>query len=330
MNSDNRLNNLLAWLDAQEIGADPASLRPASSDASFRRYYRVTTDHGPAIVMDAPSEHEDCRPFVDISARLRNAGLLAPEIKAEDLQNGFLLLEDFGDEWMLDSLKTGDEDNLYKMAMEDLLRMQKNCSPAGLPAYDKNLLLREMQLFPDWLLAEHLGIAAVKYRDLLSTLFELLVENAREQNQVFVHRDYHSRNLMIVEDELGILDFQDALSGPISYDLVSILKDCYIQWPEKRIQQWLTWYYNKARSAGLLEVDFKHFRRWFDLMGVQRHLKASGIFARLAHRDGKHGYLKDIPRTLSYIQNIAPDYPELEPLSGLIRQTVLPALETAQ
>ncbi len=320
---------LQIWLE-NSVGLGEFSLELASGDASFRRYYRATlADGATRIVMDAPPENEDCRPFVAVARHLGGLGLNVPVIHAADLEQGFLLLSDLGSEHYLDLLEQGQRDRLYADALSALKVMQACGKRDGLPLYSSELLLREMGLFPEWLLGRHLGLTLdADERQILDRLFELLVANALEQPQVFVHRDYHSRNLLVTSVlNPGILDFQDAVVGPVTYDLVSLLKDCYISWPRERVKEWVFGYYELALESGVLHKEHEEvFLRWFDLMGVQRHLKASGIFARLNIRDGKPGYLKDIPRTLGYIVELAPEYPELEQLAGLVSKRVLPAL----
>lgn len=291
-------------------------LVPASSDASFRSYFRVTTPRGPVILMDAPPDREDSRPFVDVAERLRECGVNAPRILASDLEEGFLLLSDLGDDCYLACLDENSADALYDDAITALVAIQRHGRTEGLPAYDEAALRREMALFPDWLLERHLGLDTSAVRTELEAAMDALVAAALEQPRVFVHRDYHSRNLMRTpHDNPGILDFQDAVTGPITYDLVSLLRDCYIAWPGARIDAWIERYRERASAAGLGVADGTRFRRWFDLMGVQRHLKASGIFARLYHRDGKPGYLADIPRTWHYIAEQLDRYDDLRPLA---------------
>lgn len=291
---------------------------PASSDASFRSYFRVTTARGPVILMDAPPEQEDSRSFVDVAERLRECGVNAPRVLASDLDEGFLLLSDLGDDCYLACLDEQSADTLYDDAIDALVAIQRQGRTTGLPEYDENLLRREMMLFPDWLLERHLGLDTTPVRAELAAAMQALVTAALEQPRVFVHRDYHSRNLMrTARDNPGILDFQDAVAGPITYDLVSLLRDCYIAWPEARVDAWIERYRERAAAAGLEVADAATFRRWFDLMGVQRHLKASGIFARLYHRDGKPGYLADIPRTWRYVAAQLDRHDELRPLAAV-------------
>jgi len=326
-----RLRLLRDWL-ADVVGAREFSLAPASADASFRRYFRLTFSEGDSLVaMDAPPAREDCGPFVQVETLLREAGLHAPEILALDLERGFLLLEDLGSLSYLDVLDDDSADALYRDAMQALLTMQREVPVAGLPAYDRALLEREMQLFQDWLLESHLGMVLDEpSRRMLGTATTALVESALEQPVVCVHRDYHSRNLMVVEGfNPGIIDFQDAVAGPVSYDLVSLLRDCYVRWDDARVDAWVMEYWESARGVGLLgDVTVPQLLRWFDLMGVQRHLKAAGIFARLYHRDGKPGYLADIPRTLGYIVSVGRRRAEVAGLAELVSGRVLPALQT--
>lgn len=303
----------------------------ASGDASFRRYFRINLPHGATrIAMDAPPDKEDCAPFVAIAAQFAEAGLHVPEVIAQDLTQGFLLLEDLGSTHYLDVLGESNADRLYGDAMGALVSLQA-CGPhAGLPAYDTAMLEREMALFDDWLLGTHLGLALdAGEHAMLAQSVALLRDNALAQPQVAVHRDYHSRNLLVPPggQSPGVIDFQDAVIGPVTYDLVSLLKDCYIAWPRVQVDAWAMAYFQLAVQSGVLRSEHEDaFLRWFDLMGAQRHLKAAGIFARLNHRDGKSGYLKDIPRTLGYIVALADRYPELAGLAGLIDRRVLPAL----
>ena len=329
MNTDARLGQLERWL-AQFDGLENARPEPASEDASFRRYFRVR-NHESFIVMDAPPP-EDCRKFVVVAGYLQKMGLNAPRILQADPEQGFLLITDLGTEPYLSVLDTRPElgDALYRDAIDALLTIQANGEEfqGALPPYDEQLLRFELSIFREWLCERHLGLElSVSERSMWHRTCDLLVANALEQPRVFVHRDFHSRNLMRVsERNPGILDFQDALEGPLTYDLVSLLKDCYVRWPTDVIRERVDWF-----LAGLPEPveDEAVFMRHFDLMGAQRHLKAAGIFARLMHRDGKAGYLGDIPRTLGYVVEIAPDYPQLGPLASMIEEKVLPKLETA-
>ncbi len=321
-----RIKKLKKWLTDQ-VGLPSFSLEPASGDASFRRYFRVTLSDKSYIAMDAPPDKEDCRPFVSIARQLQAAGLNVPSIHAENLEQGFLLLDDLGSTLYLDILNPGNADQLYADAITSLVQLQSKMPAEALPPYNRALLMQEMELFREWLLQKHLGLTLSDSDHLLLTqAFELLADSALEQPQVAVHRDYHSRNLMQTQPNPGILDFQDAVNGPVTYDLVSLLRDCYIQWPVEQVEGWAMAYFKQAVTSDvLLSQHEDQFLQWFDLMGVQRHLKAAGIFARLCHRDGKPGYLKEIPRTLGYIESTAPCYPQLGCLAQLISERVLAA-----
>jgi aminoglycoside/choline kinase family phosphotransferase len=328
-NMSERLSLLENWLRT-EAGLTDFTLKPASEDASFRRYFRISLQDGSTfIAMDAPPEHEDCAPFVDIARRLRQIGVHTPEIHAQDLEQGFLLLEDLGGESYLDNLDEEAVERLYGDALAALVSMQACVDPTGLPRYDREMLMTEMSLFPEWLLGKHLEFdLSDDDRKMLDETFVLLADSALEQPPVFVHRDYHSRNLMACSaQQPGVIDFQDAVQGPVTYDLVSLLRDCYIKWPAIQVDEWAWGYYQLCVQSGVLQdIHEDKFMRWFDLMGAQRHLKAAGIFARLAYRDGKTGYLNDIPRTLGYIVEVADRQPELKPLVAFIDERVLPGL----
>lgn len=309
-----------------------ADLAPASADASFRRYFRLRTAAGSYIVMDAPPEREDCLPFLRVAGYLEAMRLNAPRVIDGDIDAGFLLLSDLGTRLYLDELKSNpvDSTTLYADAINALLTMQRRgvAYQSALPPYDEALLRFELSLFKDWLCGRHLKLSFsaadnVAWRE----LGDLLVDNALHQPQVFVHRDYHSRNLMhCAENNPGILDFQDAVEGPLTYDLVSLLKDCYLRLPAEQVRESALEFYRHLDISIRRRVDERLFRRYFELMGVQRHVKAAGIFARLNHRDGKQVYLADIPRTLSYIIELGPHYEELEFLIELISARVLPAM----
>ncbi len=325
-----RLEILRRWV-AERLGREDFSLRPASEDASFRSYFRVQYDATSYIVMDAPPAKEDSKPFIEVSRSFHALGLNVPEVLEVDLQRGFLLLTDLGSRLYLDALNEDNVERLYGDAMGALLVLQA-CGPAAdqLPAYDHRLLWDEMELFRDWLLQRHLGIElGPDQQQLLDKAFAKLAEMALQQPRTCVHRDYHSRNLMVTEkNNPGILDFQDAVIGPITYDLVSLLRDCYIDWPRASVLEWLLGYRELALQSGVLrDVEEQQFLRWFDWMGVQRHLKAAGIFARLHYRDGKEGFLQDIPRTVGYISEVAGRYEELADLHDLVETRVIPRLD---
>ena len=324
-----RLDALKRWLES-ELEFRDYTINPASSDASFRRYFRVVHNGENFIVMDAPPEREDTRPFVSVSRLFFDAGLNVPEVIDTDLEQGYLLLSDLGSESYLDALNKDTCERLYGDALAALAVIQ-TCATGDLPAYDRALLEQEMELFRDWLVGRHLDVSLTDSQNkMLDDVFELLVDNALAQPKVCVHRDYHSRNLMVTpKNNPGILDFQDAVLGPVTYDLVSLLRDCYIKWPQEQVEEWALGYQQLALQSGILRSehdDPELFLRWFDLMGVQRHLKAAGIFARLNHRDGKSGYLDDIPRTLSYITNLESRHPDLAALCIFIENEVLRSL----
>lgn len=282
--------------------------------------------------MDAPPENEDCLPFLRVAGYLESMQLNAPRVLEANLDDGFLLLSDLGSRPYLAALQQEPDaaPRLYADAIDALLRMQRRGAAfqSHLPPYDEKLLRFELSLFHDWLCGTHLGIEFTDDEEAYwQELCDRLVANALDQPQVFVHRDYHSRNLMVCDDNPGILDFQDAVEGPLTYDLVSLLKDCYVKWPADQVWQWALDFYQGLEGALRESVDEAQFRRYFELMGVQRHLKAAGIFARLNHRDGKSVYLGDVPLTLSYVIDVAPRYPELAPLAKLIETRVLPGMQ---
>jgi len=285
----------------------------ASADASFRSYWRVTRGESSWIIMDAPPDQEDVGPFVDIADRLTTANLSAPEVFAQDRLNGFLLLSDLGTRTYLAELNDTSVDALYADALNALLRMQERTDTRDLPIYDHMRLTAEMQLFSDWFLTRHLGVVAdAQATALIDNCMLVLASSALEQPQAFVHRDYHSRNLMVLpQANPGVLDFQDAVLGPITYDLASLLKDCYIQWPANRVAVWAEAHRRRLHAVGLTQADASTWSRWFDWMGLQRHLKVLGIFARLYHRDGKRGYLNDLPLVLHYTLECCARYEDL-------------------
>lgn len=298
------------------------TLKPASADASFRRYFRVFIDDRTFVVMDAPPQHEDCRPFLQVADILSATGVHVPNILAQNLEHGFLLLSDLGNTTFLQALTsdTARVDQLYADAIDALIQMQLSQRTEGLPDYDETLLLRELNLFPDWYIAKHLGKALSDQQTvMLSTIFARILANNLAQPKVLVHRDYHSRNLMVSTPNPGIIDFQDAVVGPVTYDLVSLFKDAYIYWDEERVLDWVIRYWEKARKAGLpLSADFAEFYRDFEWMGVQRHLKILGIFARLNYRDGKTTYLDDMPLVMNYLRKACHRYSEFHLLHNLL------------
>ncbi|MEO7241975.1 MAG: phosphotransferase [Variovorax sp.] len=307
----------------------PASARLASADASFRRYFRVDTIAGDSrIIMDAPPDMEDSAPFVKIAALMREAGVKAPRVLAWDQRDGFLLLDDLGQRTMLEVVDSNDAETnrpLYEQAIDALVRWQQASRAGVLPPYDRALLERELTLFPDWYLARHRGVVVEgKLAERLAQSFEIIVRENLKSPQVFVHRDFMPRNLMVADNdaeraELGVLDFQDAVYGPISYDIASLMRDAFLSWDEAFVIDITARYWERAREAGLpVDADFGDFYRAVEWMGLQRHLKVAGIFARLTLRDGKAKYLADAPRFIGYIRATASRYRELAPLSHII------------
>lgn len=301
------------------------SLAPASADASFRRYFRATFDDGETcVVMDAPPSHEDCKPWLHVQQLFAAAGMHVPQVLAQDLERGYLLLSDLGNQTYLPALTPATAPALYSDALDALIALQTASQPGQLPEYDEALLRRELMLFPEWYLGKHLGITLDdKQQKVLETVFQRILAINLAEPRVYVHRDYHSRNLMVVSPDKGanpgVIDFQDAVYGPMSYDLVSLFKDAYIQWDEEVVIDWLVRYWEKARKQGLpIREDFGDFYRDYEWMGVQRHLKVLGIFARLYHRDGKDGYLKDMPLVLDYLRRACARYDGLLPLLRLL------------
>jgi len=316
-----RQERLQRWLSGVLPGY-AGELQPASEDASFRRYFRIHSDGLSRIVMDAPPDKEDCHRFVQVAKAFARRGLHVPEVLAADYQQGFLLLSDFGACHYLSVLTEENADALYGDALQSLLALQRGgAQDIVLPPYDRALLMSEMQLFRDWYLERHLGLVLNAAREaVLTDSFTVLAQAALDQPRVWVHRDFHSRNLMVlVSDNPGVLDFQDAVVGPVTYDLVSLLRDCYIAWPEDWVGGWVRRYHAEAQVAGIIrDIPVSQFQRWFDYMGIQRHLKAIGIFARLYHRDGKTAYLQEIPRTMDYLLTACERYPVLHGLQRLL------------
>lgn len=321
--SDPRLTSLKQWLStlaAPSIKVE--SMRPASSDASFRRYFRIDgADGATYIVMDAPPPQENVQPFIQVAELFGQSGVTVPQVLAQDIERGFLLLTDLGSTTYLHQLSADTAHKLYMDAIDALVQLQVQSQPDVLPEYDRALLMRELTLFPEWYIGKHLGAMLTAAQEAeLNKVFDVLLANNMAQPQVFVHRDFHSRNLMVLESgNPGILDFQDAVYGPITYDLVSLLRDAYIHWDEEMVLDWAVRYWEQAKRAGLpVNPDIDTFYRDFEFMGLQRHLKVLGIFARLYHRDGKDAYLKDMPLVMEYARKTANRYTALKPLVRLL------------
>ncbi|MHC1480593.1 aminoglycoside phosphotransferase family protein [Frateuria aurantia] len=318
-NSTDRAQQRLEWA-RQRCGQHDIKLEPASADASFRSYWRLGTAAPGQLLMDSPPTLENPLPWLEIGRRLHDAGLHVPEVYAADLEQGFLLIEDLGDQLYLGALDEASADALYRDAMQALLQIQTRVDTTGLAVYDQAFLLREMELLPEWYLGRHLGLDPAPWQRALQPVFLQLAAQASEQPQGFVHRDFHSRNLLVsAAHNPAIIDFQGALLGPLTYDLASLLRDCYIRWPDPQVHAWVEEHRRQLVTAGRLapEVDEPQFLRWFELTGLQRHLKVLGLFCRLAYRDGKQAYLADLPLVFDYVQRAAARYPELEPLTHL-------------
>jgi len=319
------------WLSRQQAWPQPdGRLQMVSGDASFRRYFRQPLARGSLIAVDAPPEQEDCRPFVAIADVLHRQGLCVPEVLAWSSQEGFMLLTDLGDTLLRPQLDEASANTLYGAAMTALVQLQGTPAPDGyfLPRYDRERLLTEMRLLTGWFIPQYLGLTlADEQAAMLEQQFALIADRALAQPTVFVHRDYHSRNLMLTpEGELGIIDFQDAVTGPVTYDLASLLRDAYVSWPEADVRRWVQQFRDELLAAGRLDaaVTPEQFQAWFDWMAAQRHLKIIGIFARLSLRDGKHGYLADIPLVFRYLLDEIAAYEELQPLHQFMT-SLLPA-----
>ncbi|OOG60092.1 phosphotransferase [Rhodanobacter sp. C03] len=343
--TQDRATARLAWT-RHTLGDPTLTLASASVDASFRSYWRTQHQGQSWVVMDSPPAQEDPQPWLEIGARLSAAGLHVPAVKAQDLQQGFLLIEDLGSQLYLPALNDSTVDALYGDAMDALLRMQRDANVDGMQPYDHAFLQRELEIMPEWFLGRHLGhTPSCAEWDTLESAFTVLLHNALAQPRCFVHRDYHSRNLLIVDHDSprtiaqrlasrgntapgllspGIIDFQGALIGPITYDLASLLRDCYIAWERERVEGWVEGYRQCLQAAQLIDaaVDRQHFLRWFDLIGLQRHIKVLGIFCRLCYRDGKPGYLDDLPRVYDYVVDVASRYPELADFVALLQRCV--------
>ena len=316
-----RIQLLENWLKEQ-FPDEPFTLQPASADASFRRYFRVSFKDQTLIAMDAPPQQEGCTPFIQVAEILAATGVHVPKIVAQNLDQGFLLLSDLGNTTFLQALNNqmDSANQLYGDAIDALIKLQLSQQVEGLPGYDEALLLRELNLFPDWYVAKHLRVAITeKQQAVLQSIFTRIIQNNIAQPRVLVHRDFHSRNLMVTSPNPGIIDFQDAVVGPITYDLVSLFKDAYIRWDEERILDWMIRYWEKARKAGLpVPTDFAEFYRDFEWMGVQRHIKILGVFARLYYRDGKENYLNDMPLVMEYLRKTCKRYREFHLLLNLL------------
>ncbi|MCB1756670.1 MAG: phosphotransferase [Gammaproteobacteria bacterium] len=315
---DARLKQLKRWIFDCGFNAD--SLQPASADASFRRYFRLADGDSSWIVMDSPPEHNDNQPFLAISRRLENAGINAPVVERHDLQAGFILLGDLGSRHYLDVLDQSNAAALYADAIRTIVDMQSRVDTDGLALYDEQALRAEMQLFPEWFVGTYKGLSLNRrQQDCLEATFALCVSSALEQPAAFVHRDYHSRNLMYLEQRNpGVLDFQDAVRGPLTYDIVSLLKDCYISWPEEFVYSLLEDFRRQLVREQGIAADRQTFERWFDLMGLQRHLKVLGIFCRLNFRDGKPAYMNDLPLVFRYVERVCRKYPALAEFHQLL------------
>ena len=323
--NDPRYLQMQHWLSTlpKSHQIDPTTASSASADASFRRYFRVQAGDLTRIVMDAPAPQEDTRPFIAVSKALAATGVTVPQVFEADSDQGYLLLGDLGSTTYLDVLDESSASALYSDAINALATFQQKGDCTALPHYDTALLRKELDLYPDWYIAKHKKVALnAKQSAALNQTFEAIIANNLAQPTVFVHRDYHSRNLMLLaQGNPGILDFQDAVCGPITYDLVSLLRDAYIRWEEEQVIDWVVRYWERARKAGLpVNNDFSVFYRDFEWMGLQRHLKVLGIFARLNYRDGKSRYLDDMPLVLSYVKKVCERYNDLAPLHHLINQ----------
>lgn len=329
--ADSRKDALVHWLE-QELRMPIDSIEPASSDASFRRYFRVSRGQQRFIVMDAPPAKENLQPFIEVAKLFARAKINVPDIFQQNLKQGFLLLQDFGSQCFLDALQAGSAAALYRYALDSLFWLQGNIDigSCGLPVYDESLLKRELGIFEEWYLQKFVRLDLNRSeRQIIAATGSFLCTSALQQPRVCVHRDYHSRNLMVTaENPPGVLDFQDAVIGPVTYDLVSLLRDCYIAWPEQQIESWMRDYYQRLLEQGGISCSLGQFRRWFDLMGMQRHLKATGIFARLYLRDAKPDYLADIPRTMNYVLQVCSRYKELSAFRQLLHKYRLPRQRT--
>lgn len=319
----NRQSRLLDFARVALRAVD-LTIKVASADASFRSYWRVHDGDRAWIVMDAPPVQEDVRPWLDIGARLRAAGLHAPEVFASDIENGFILMEDLGARTYLPELNDRTVDSLYGDALNALFVMQERVGAENLPVFDATRTIPEMELLGEWFLQRHLGfVPSCGEWDVIENAFRLIATSADEQPRRFMHRDFHSRNLLVAaQNNPAIIDFQGAMLGPIAYDLASLLRDCYIAWPIERVDAWVENYRKRIAAAKIADVDGAHFRRWFDLIGLQRHIKVLGLFCRLWYRDGKLGYLSDLPLVFEYVISVSRLYPQLTDFSALLERAV--------
>ncbi len=327
--SDPRFLALNSWI-ARTLG-DDAQVALISGDASFRRYFRVQLPKQSFIAMDSPPDLVPVAPFIALANAYQARGIKAPEVKAAELSQGFLLLSDLGDTQLLDALNSDNVSHYYgrALALLDQVLTITEADGESLPDYDDEFVLRELNIFLEWLVQHHLKLNIDNQtREMIDECFGLLIDNVAQQPKVGMHRDYHSRNLMLCDDELAVIDFQDAVIGPITYDAVSLLRDCYVRWPDEVVTPLIAQHYQQMRTLGLIEetVSLSQYRRWFDLMGMQRHLKAAGIFCRLNYRDAKPGYMKDIPLTLSYVRDIGAQYPEFTPFITWLDTQVIPKM----
>lgn len=327
--SDPRFLALNSWI-ARTLG-DDAQVALISGDASFRRYFRVQLPKQSFIAMDSPPDLVPVAPFIALANAYQARGIKAPEVKAAELSQGFLLLSDLGDTQLLDALNSDNVSHYYgrALALLDQVLTITEADGESLPDYDDEFVLRELNIFLEWLVQHHLKLNIdAQAREMIDECFGLLIDNVAQQPKVGMHRDYHSRNLMLCDDELAVIDFQDAVIGPITYDAVSLLRDCYVRWPDEVVTPLIAQHYQQMRTLGLIEetVSLSQYRRWFDLMGMQRHLKAAGIFCRLNYRDAKPGYMKDIPLTLSYVRDIGAQYPEFTPFITWLDTQVIPKM----
>lgn len=329
--SDPRFIALQAWI-ARTLGAD-AQIVLISGDASFRRYFRIRLGESRYIAMDSPPDLIAVTPFISLANEYRNKGVNVPQVIDKNVEQGFLLLSDLGDIQLLSVLNSDNVADYYRQALELLNTIATITASAGkpLPLFDDAFVLRELTIFSDWLIVRHLGLTLTpSTQSILAELNQLLVDNVTEQPKVGMHRDFHSRNLMLCHNSLAVIDFQDAVIGPITYDAVSLLRDCYVRWPDEVVEALMQTHYEQVLASGLLDsaVSLAAYRRWFDLMGIQRHLKAAGIFCRLNYRDGKLGYMKDIPLTLQYVSDIAKRYSELDTFTRWLDTELIPQLES--